>query len=236
MRCAPGPWGDLDLEHEASPWLMLTMALMVALFLSLFAIISTRKLKLIPETRLQTLVELIVGSLDDFVRGIIGPKGRKYTPFVGTLFIYILGMNLLGLVPPFQSPTANLSITASLAVAVFFAYNYAAIREAGLKSWGQHLIGEPVWLAPIMLPIHVIGEFARPISLSIRLFGNIFGEETVLMILGGMTVVIVPYLIAIPTQFPIMVLKVFISFVQALVFAMLSAIYISLGIADHAEH
>lgn len=224
------------MEHEVSPWLMLGMAVMVGTVLSIFSIVSTRRLRLIPETRLQTFLELIVGALQSFVEGIIGPKARKYTPFIGTLFIYVLAMNMLGLVPPFQSPTANLSITASLAIVVFLAYNYAGIRETGLKSWARHLLGEPLWLAPIMLPIHVIGELARPISLSIRLFGNMFGEETVLMILAGMTIVVVPYLIAIPTQFPIMVLKVFISFVQALVFAMLSAIYISLAIADHAEH
>lgn len=215
---------------------MLAMAGMVALALSVFAIVSTRKLRLIPESKLQTLLEFVVGSLDSFVEGIIGPQGRKYTPFIGTLFIYILAMNLLGLIPPFKSPTANLSITASLALVVFFAYNYAAIREVGVKSWARHLMGEPIWLAPLMLPIHLIGELARPVSLSIRLFGNMFGEETVLIILAGMTVVVVPYLIAIPTQFPIMVFDIFISVVQALVFAMLSAIYISLAIADHAEH
>jgi F-type H+-transporting ATPase subunit a len=224
------------LEHEVNPWLLFAMSGLVMVILSVAAILSTRRLAKIPVSRRQGFAELTVSSLNSFVVGIIGPGGEKYTPFIGTLFIYILAMNLFGLVPGFKSPTSNLSITISLALIVFVAYNVAGIREAGIKSYLKHLLGEPIWLAPLMLPIHIIGELARPVSLSIRLFGNIFGEETVLAILAGMTFVIVPYFLAVPTQFPIMVFDVFISFVQALVFSMLSTIYIALAIAGHAEH
>lgn len=222
--------------HAVNCWLMLAMAGLVAVVLAVFSIISTRRLETIPASRRQGFVELTVEWLDNFVIGIIGPKGRKYTPFIGTLFLYILSMNLLGLIPPFQSPTANLSITVSLALVVFVFYNIAGIRETGLKAWVKHLLGEPLWLAWLMFPIHVIGELARPLSLSIRLFGNMFGEETVLGILAAMTFVVIPYLIAVPTQFPIMVFGVFLKFVQALVFTMLSTIYIAMAIAGHEEH
>lgn len=224
------------MEHEASPWLLFAMSVLVAIGLALFGILSTRRLEKIPTRRIQSVAEFIVQSLDNFVVGIIGPKGRTYTPFIGSLFLYILTMNLLGLVPLFKSPTSSLSITVPLALIVFVVYNYAGIREVGLVPYLKHLAGEPIWLAPLMLPIHVIGELARPLSLSIRLFGNIFGEETVLAILAGLTFVIIPYVVAIPTQFPMMLFAIFTSFVQALVFTMLATIYISVAIANHEEH
>ncbi|MHB0912525.1 MAG: F0F1 ATP synthase subunit A [Armatimonadota bacterium] len=222
------------MEHEASPWVFFGYSAFVIVILSIFAIAATRSLKRIPISRTQGLLELVIQSLNNFTVGIIGPKGEKYTPFIGTLFIYILIMNLLGLLPGGKAPTASLSITASLAIVVFIYYNYAAIREKSFKAWIQHLMGEPIWLAPLMLPIHLIGELARPLSLSIRLYGNIFGEETVIAILAGMSLVIVRHFIVIPYQFPMMLFGVFTAFVQALVFTMLSAIYISIGVAE--EH
>ena len=222
--------------EEASPWLLFAFSVLVIIALGLFAILSTRRLERMPTSRGQSLVELIVESLRNFVVGIIGPKGEKYTSFIGTLFIYILAMNLLGLVPGFKSPTSGLSITVSLAVVVFFVYNAAGIRETGFMPWFKHLLGEPIWLAPLMFPVHVISELARPLSLSIRLFGNIFGEETVVLILAGMTYVIIPYVVAIPTQFPMMLFHVFIAFVQALIFSTLSAIYVSIAVASYEKH
>jgi F-type H+-transporting ATPase subunit a len=212
------------------------MSAFVAVILALFGILSTRRLEKLPTRRVQSVAEFIVESLNNFVVGIIGPKGSKYTPFIGSLFLYILMMNLLGLIPMFKSPTSGLSITISLALVVFVVYNYAGIREVGFIPYLKHLAGEPVWLAPLMLPIHVIGELARPLSLSIRLFGNIFGEETVLAILAGLTFVIIPYVVAIPTQFPMMLFAIFTSFVQALVFTMLTTIYISVAISSHEGH
>jgi F-type H+-transporting ATPase subunit a len=224
------------LEHEVSPWILFAMSVIVIIALSLFAILSTRKLQKLPASRNQCFVEIIVEALDNFVVGIIGPKGGKYTPFIGTLFIYILCMNLLGLIPGFKSPTSDLSITASLAIVVFIVYNAAGIIETGFKAWGKHLLGEPIWLAPLMFPIHVIGELARPLSLSIRLFGNIFGEETVIAILAGMSFVVIRHFVVIPYQFPMMIFGVFTGLVQALVFSMLSAIYISVAVNVHEEH
>lgn len=224
------------MEVEVSPWVLFGMSVLVIIALALLAILLTRRLQKIPTTRRQNLVELVVESLNNFVIGIIGPKGEKYTPFIGSLFIYILAMNLLGLVPGLRAPTSGLSITISLALVVFVVYNVAGIRETGLVSYLKHLAGEPLWLAPLMLPIHVISELARPLSLAVRLFGNIFGEETVLVVLASLTSAAVWYLRPIPVQFPMMLFDVFIAFVQALIFATLSAIYIAIAITGHEEH
>lgn len=225
--------------EEGSPWLLLAMSGFVILVLAVVSILATRRLRRTPETKGQGLIELIVSSLNNFVVGIIGPGGEKYTPFIGTIFIYILSMNLLGLVPGFKAPTSGLSITIAMALVVFIMYNYYGIREVGAVAYLKHLVGEPIWLAPLMLPIHIIGELARPLSLSIRLFGNIFGEETILVILAGMSLALIKYhgipVVALPVQFPMMVFAVFTSFVQALVFAMLTTIYISIAVS-HEGH
>ncbi len=216
------------------------MSVLVIVVLAVVSILGTRRLSKIPTTRSQGMLELIVSSLNNFVVGIIGPGGEKYTPFIGTLFIYILTMNLLGLVPGFKAPTSGLSITVALALIVFAMYNYYGIKESGFVPYMKHLIGEPLWLAPLMFPIHVIGELARPLSLSIRLFGNVFGEETILVILAGMSFALIKYhgipVVTVPVQFPLMVFAVFTSFVQALVFSMLTTIYISIAVAGHEEH
>lgn len=216
------------------------MSGLVIVILAVVAILATRRLSKLPESRSQNLVEFIVSALNNFVVGIIGPGGEKYTPFIGTIFIYILTMNMLGLVPGLKAPTSNLSITIPMALIVFVMYNYYGIKAVGLGPYLKHLLGEPLWLAPLMLPIHIIGELARPLSLSIRLFGNIFGEETILAILAGMSFVLIRFhntpVLTLPVQFPMMVFAVFTSFVQALVFAMLTAIYISIAVSAHEEH
>lgn len=224
--------------EEVSPWLLFGISGLIIISLSIFAILSTRKLEKIPRTHAQGILELLVQVLNNFVVETIGPGGKRFTPFIGTIFIYILVMNLIGLIPGFKSPTSNLSIIIPLAVIVFVMYNYYGIRSVGIFRYLKHLLGEPLWLAPLMFPIHIISEIARPVSLSIRLFGNIFGEETLLIVLAGLTYVVIPYVVAVPTQFPIMLLAILTAFVQAMVFTILTTIYISLAIAhpEDANH
>ncbi|MDH7482244.1 MAG: F0F1 ATP synthase subunit A [Armatimonadota bacterium] len=224
------------MEYEVSPWLYFGMSVLVIVALCILAVLLTRKLELVPTSRRQNFVEFIVASLDDFTRGVIGPEGRKYTPFIGTLFIYILVMNLLGLIPPLRSPTSNLSTTISLALIVFVMFNVAGIRKLGFVNYLKQMLPGPPWLWILIFPIELIGMLARPLSLSIRLYGNIFGEETVLAVLASLTFVVIPYIIALPTQFPIMLFAIFTSFIQALVFTMLSATYIAMAIAGSEEH
>lgn len=176
-----------------------------------------RNLKQVPDKG-QNLVELTVGGLENFMVGITGPEGRAFFPFIATIFIYILFSNLLGLVPGFFSPTANLNTTLSMAICTFILTHIIGIKYHGIK-YIKHFLG-PVWaLAPLMLIIELIGHFARIMSLSIRLFGNIFGKEKVLGILFGL----VGFTVLLPL--PIVVLGILVSFIQALVFALLSMVY-----------
>jgi len=202
--------------------------------LILLSWLATRKLRWYP-SGLQNVLEQIVESFNHFCTGIIGPNGPRYAPLVGTLFIYILLLNLLGLVPGFLSPTASLNTNLGLALVVFGAVQYYGLREHGFKKYLLHFAGEPLWLAPLMFPVHLIGELSKPLSLTLRLFGNIFGEDFILVILATLAATFLPFWLPIPFQFPLMVFAVFTSFVQALIFAMLTAVYIAL-ITAHEEH
>lgn len=220
---------------EGNPWVVAIMAGIVIAILVLVSWRATRRLETIPG-RFQGAVELTVGGLNGLVESIVGHRGRQYAPFVGTLFIYIACMNMFGLVPLMKSPTANLSMTVALAVTAILYVQVQAIRAIGLVNYVKHFIGEPWWLFPVMLPIHVIGEIAKPISLALRLFGNIFGEDTVLVILAGMSPFIVfKWLRILPVQFPMTVFAVFTSFVQALIFSVLTLGYLALFLGEHAE-
>jgi F-type H+-transporting ATPase subunit a len=196
---------------------------------------GTARMELRPTSGWQAFWEWAYESFEGFCRNVIGPGGEQFTPFLGSVFIYILALNLFGVIPGFISPTASLNMTIPLAVTVIVYVQYCGARAHGWR-YVLHFVGEPWWLCPINIPIHVIGEIARPLSLSIRLFGNIFGEDTVIAQLvvlasGIFSVTHVP----IPVQFPMVLFHIFVSLVQALVFMMLSAAYIS-GAVAHEGH
>lgn len=207
----------------------------VIIILSLTAILASRKLKTKNPGRFQMFLEFTVTALDNFVKGIVGEENAKtLTPIIGATFIFILVLNLWGLIPGFMSPTANINTTVALALSAFLLVQYLGFRKMGFK-YLMHFVGEPIWLAPLMLPIHVIGELARPLSLSIRLFGNIFGEDMVIAVI--LTIVMTYFGKALlPLQFPMVLFAVFTSLVQALVFSMLVCIYIAVAVAGHEEH
>jgi F-type H+-transporting ATPase subunit a len=159
---------------------------------------------------------------------MMGWRGRRYLPLIGSLALFILGCNLLGLIPGFHSPTNNLNTTVACALVVFFSTHIIGIREQGALRYLKHFVGPVWWLAPMMVPVEIIGQLARPVSLSVRLFGNIFGEDTVLLILLALVPLLIPL--------PMMVLAIFTSCVQAFVFVMLSMIYIAgAGEGGHRE-
>ena len=212
----------------------------VVLVLSLTAIVGSRCLKTRNPSRFQAFLEFAVSSLESFVRGIVGDQdARLLTPIIGTIFLFILTLNLWGLIPGFISPTANINTPVALALFAFVLVQVIGLWRQGL-GYLKHFLGEPVWLAPLMLPIHVIGELARPLSLSVRLFGNIFGEDMIIAILIVIVMSLVkaalPAYLLMPAQFPMMLFAVFTSFVQALVFSMLVSIYIAVAVAGHEEH
>ncbi len=207
----------------------------IVLVLAVTAICATRKLDRKNPSRFQTVLEMIVGGLAAFVENIVGKEAaRTAVPIIGTIFIFIFSLNLFGIIPGFVSPTANINTTVALALFAFLTVQVYGVRKSGL-AYFKHFLGEPIWLAPLMLPIHIIGEIAKPLSLAIRLFGNIYGEEMVISVLILIVTSVMGYCL-IPIQFPITLFSVFTSAVQAFVFSMLFSVYIAMAIAGHEEH
>jgi len=169
--------------------------------------------------------EVVTEFFYNILTGIVGEEGKKYVPFVTSIFIFILFSNLLGLIPGFYPPTMNINTNAGIAVFVFLAYNYFGFRAHGI-SYLKQFLGPLPFLAFLFLPVEIISHIFRPVSLSIRLFGNIFGDHTALETFTSLVPVLVPAVF--------MVLGLIVSIVQAFVFALLSGIYIALAISH--EH
>lgn len=169
-------------------------------------------------------------ALKDMVVSVIGEHGFKYFPVVATFAVLILISNLMGLFPLFMAPTAHVSVTFALGIAAFIYYNYVGISENGIVAHLGHLAGPIWWIAPLIFTIELFSNMIRPMTLGIRLFANMFADEQIALIISGL---FPPY-----TQFfvPIILLPLamFIGFVQAFVFSLLSMIYISE--VSHAPH
>ncbi len=183
-----------------------------------------RKLSLV-RGGIQNLFEIIIGGLEDFVVTNIGEGGRKVFPFMCTLFVFILTMNLMGLIPGCDAPTANVNTNAAMAVCVFLYYNWIGIKTHG-AGYIKHFMGPVPYLIPLMLPIELVSHLARPLSLTLRLFGNIRGEEIVLILLF----VLAPVVSTLPMYFLFTLAKV----IQAFIFFMLTMIYLK-GSLEHAH-
>jgi F-type H+-transporting ATPase subunit a len=236
-----GPEHGHGEEHHGSglmhgsPWLYVGMSSLAMAFLIILGALGTRNLQKVPG-RLQNFLELLVGGLESFYSGILGPGGERHVPFLVTTFLFILTMNLMGLIPGFKPATATLNMTIALALVAITYVQIQGIRQHGLWGYIRHYMGEPLWLAPLMLPLHIIGELAKPLSLSLRLFGNIFGEETVILQLALLGPLVLFGSKVLPLQFPIVVFGVFTSVVQALVFTVLTSAYILMITSGHEEH
>ncbi len=218
----PGQWMP---AHLTFTWLLMG-------FLVVVGALGTRALRPVPGA-LQNVVEVVIEAFSGLLDQMIGRQGRQFLPLIGTAGLFILTSNLLGNIPGFQPPTANWNTTVALAVTVFLSYNYFGIRKHGLLNYLKHFCGPIWWLAPLMFPIEFIGHLARPVSLSIRLFGNIFGEESVIVILLSLAWLVMPYLIWLGIMLP---LSLFTAAVQTFVFIMLSMVYIAGAVEEgHGE-
>ncbi len=218
-------------------------ALLVAFLLLLAAYTASRNPQMIPGP-FQNLFEMLVEGLYDFIASIIGERqAPRFVPFLGTLGVYIWCMNLFGLLPFMDSPTSSLNVTFALGLVVFVYVQWIGLRGLGPVGYIDHMLGQPRdatgWLlAPLMLPIHLLGELAKPISLSCRLFGNIFGEDMLLVAFVSLGITAVSFLhlpFGIPLQLPFLLLALLTSTLQAAVFMVLSTIYILLML-PHDDH
>jgi len=223
-------------------WVNIIYAVVVSILMCVVAITVYSRRQMIPGP-FQNLVEMLVEGMYNFLHSILGHNTKRYAPFLGTLFFYILLMNLMGIVPGGHSPSTNINITASLAIIVFLYSQYTGLTQLGIAKYMDHMIGSPRdvigWcIVPLILPIHVIGEFAKPFSLALRLFGNITGEDILVAAFVGLGVTALSFMhspIGLPLNIPFILLGILLSTIQALVFTLLSTIYI-LMMLPHEEH
>jgi F-type H+-transporting ATPase subunit a len=194
-----------------------TYAWLIIILLAFLSFLATRRLDIYPN-KVQNVMEVIVSGLENLLIDTMGPHGKKYFPLIATLGLYILTSNLLGLIPGFDSPTNNLNTTASMAVTVFLLTHIVGIRIHGVK-YVKQFMGPVWWMTPLLMPIEIISHLSRPLSLSVRLFGNIMGEDIVL----GVVLLLVPLLVPLP----VFVLMIFTSLIQTLVFMLLAMMYIA---------
>lgn len=204
----------------------LVMVFIVAALLVVLLGLASRKLALVPGSR-QSIAEMIVQMFEGLIVDTVGPEGRKYLPVVATVGLFVFGCNMIGLVPGFMSPTSKLNVTLGCALVVFFYYHAQGVKAQGLKYF-KHFMGPIPALAPLMIPIEIISHFSRPVSLSMRLFGNIFAEELLIVIMAS----IIPFFLPLP----FMAVAIFTAVIQSFVFVLLSCIYISGAVAHEEEH
>lgn len=212
-------------------WIPTIMSILVGVVLVCFSLWATRRMEKVPRGP-QAFAEIVVEGLYNFLGEMLGPYTRRYVAFFGTLFLYILLMNLFGLIPLLHSPTNRINVTLSMALPVFVFYNFEGIRIKGVKYF-KHFI-DPLFMAPLMLPIHLIGEFVRPVSLSVRLFGNLTGEDLTIAMLVMMT----PFLfgfIPVPIHVLMVIMALLFSTIQATIFTLLSTIYLSEAIGAQGD-
>jgi F-type H+-transporting ATPase subunit a len=175
-------------------------------------------LSLVPRG-IQNFLEVMVESLLKIAEENIGHHwGKYFFPLIGTIGLYILVCNFMGLIPGFTAPTSNINTTASMAVPVFLATHFYGIRVHGVK-YIKHFLGPIVWLAPMMFVIEFIGHLVRPVTLSVRLFGNMIAKHMILFALGLLAPVIIPV--------AILGLGVLVSLIQAFVFVLLTSLYLA---------
>jgi F-type H+-transporting ATPase subunit a len=199
-------------EH---PHVAYTWAIMIFLFvLSFFAM---RRPSIVPNP-VQNVIELVMLGLTTFIKDAMGEKGKPFIPLLVAEAFFIFTANMLGVFPGLFSPTADLNTTAAMAVVVFLLTHVVGIRTHGFK-YIKQFMGPVWWLMPLFIPIEIISHLSRPLSLSVRLFGNIRGEDLVFFIL----LVLVPWLIPLP----MLALMIFTSILQTFVFVLLTMLYIS---------
>lgn len=234
-------------DHVTYTWL-------VMLILTALAYAASRNIQLVPRGA-QNVFEVVLEQFLQLIDDVMGHEGRRYLPLIATLGLFILVGNLMSLVPGLTGPTGNLNTTAACALVVFVAYHWIGIRKQGALTYLKHFAGPvPLALKPLMFVIEIISHLARPLSLTLRLFGNMTGGHILLAVIfflmgldgligwalsgsvagaliggvgGAVTIVF-----TVGFLYP---LKILVSLLQAFIFVMLTMLYIS-GAIEEAEH
>jgi F-type H+-transporting ATPase subunit a len=213
---------------HSQEWIVLSHYILVVLIILVIARLATRKMTLVP-TGTQNLMEAFIKGIISMGADTMGEKNaRVYLPLIGTLALVIVLSNLIGVIPGFESPTANINFTLALALIVFIYYNYLGIKKNGVIKYFAHFMGPNIYLAPLMFPIEIISHFSRIISLSFRLFGAIRGDDMFLMVL----LMLVPYIVPLPAFFLLFAFGL----LQAFIFSILTYVYIAGSIMIEEEH
>jgi F-type H+-transporting ATPase subunit a len=202
------------------------MEVFVILLMMVGVVILRRSLSVENPGKFQHLMEVVVQFVQGMCEEIIGHGSGRYVAMLGTLGIFIALCNLLGLMPTLQTPTGHIQVTLGCAVTAFLYYNFQGVRQHGVIGYLKHLCGPMLAIAVIMFPIEVIGNLGRLLSLSVRLYANMMVGDLLEAVFGAL----VP--IAVPSVF--MALHVFVSLLQAYIFMLLPAVYISMAVSE--EH
>lgn len=203
------------------------MALLVLLISTVLFVAVSRRINRDNPGPLQHALEMVVGGLKGMLHDIIGHGGERYLTIIGAFAVFIFLSNIFGIFFFLQPPTSNPNTTFALSLSAFLYYNFEGIRRQGILKYLKHFMGPVLWLAPIMFFIEMIGNFARILSLGMRLFGNIFGEHTATGIFMSLVPLVVPW--------PMMALGIFGALLQTFVFIMLTTVYIGGAVAAE-EH
>ena len=224
---------------NASLFMVLALAV-----IPLFYLVAMNRRALVPG-RLQSIAELSYEFIANMVRDIVGEKGMKYFPWVFTIFMFILVLNLLGLVPYGSTATGNLAVTAGLALTTFALVNFAGIKEQGLIGYFAHIVpkGVPLWLYPLLFPIELIGMLTKSFALCVRLFANMIAGHIVILSFIGLIFMfgaVSPFLglgVAAPAAVLlilfVLLLELFVAFLQAYIFTFLTAIFTGASMHPH---
>ena len=209
----------------------LVFCALIVLFLAGIGLYIRSRLSIDNPGKLQIVLEDVVGFVVDNLESMMPHKGKKFLPLIGTVFVFILLANLMGQIPGLGSPTSNVNVPFALALVVWLYYHVEGIKAQGIVNYLLHFAfppGVPKAMAPLMLPIELISHASRVMSLTLRLFGNIFGEHLVVLIIGS----IVPFLAPLPIQ----ALGLIVGPLQAFIFMTLTAIYLASATAVDEHH
>ncbi|MGM0623216.1 MAG: F0F1 ATP synthase subunit A [Campylobacterota bacterium] len=217
----------LGMISGSHAFILLGHVVLTVLVIAVIVKAATKNMKVVP-TGAQNVLEAYMQGVLAMGRDVVGEKySRKYIPLIATLGVMIFVSNIIGIIPGFEAPTANINFTLPLALIVFFYYNFEGIRKNGVVDYFAHFSGPVKWLAPLMFPIEIISHLSRIISLSFRLFGNVRGDDLFLWVL----IMLVPFIVPLPAY----VLLTFMAFLQAFIFMMLTYVYLAGAVLLHEE-